>query len=119
VEFLGRFSKHSRKLERLHALLIWLPLVALQLHEGPDRLTVYELADRFSIHRHTMSGILERDGVPRRCQKLSSDQIDAACSLYRSGLSLTKVSDQLGRRPETMRQTLMKARVEIRRNGRD
>jgi DNA-binding CsgD family transcriptional regulator len=80
--------------------------------------TTYELADRFGVHRHTVSGILERDGVSRRYQKLSPAQLDLACSLYRGGLSLTKVGGRLGRRAETVRQALMRAGVEIRpRNG--
>lgn len=80
--------------------------------------TVYELAHQFSIHRQTVSEILERRGVSRRYQKLSHEQLDLACTLYGDGLSLTKVGEQLGRRAETVRQALMKAGVEIRsRNG--
>jgi lambda repressor-like predicted transcriptional regulator len=80
--------------------------------------TVYELAHQHSIHRQTVSEILERREVARRYQKLSPEQLDLAASLYRNGASLTKVGEQLGRRAETMRQALMKAGVEIRsRNG--
>ena len=80
--------------------------------------TVYELAHQFSIHRQTVSEILRRRGISRRYRKLSPEQLDLACTLYRDGLSLTKVGKQLGRRAETVRQALMKAGVEIRsRNG--
>ena len=71
--------------------------------------TVYELAAEFGVHRHTMSEILERRGVSRRYQKLSPEQIDAPCALYKSGFLLTKIAHQLGRRAKTVRQTLMKA----------
>lgn len=71
-----------------------------------------------SPYRHTVSKILERRGVSRRYRKLSPEQLDLDCTLYRDGLSLTKVSKQLGRRAETVRQALMKAGVEIRsQNG--
>jgi DNA-binding CsgD family transcriptional regulator len=80
--------------------------------------TVYQLARQFSVHRHTVSDILERRDVSRRYRKLSPEQLDLACTLYRDGLSLIKVGEQLGRRAETVRQALMKAGVEIRsRNG--
>jgi hypothetical protein len=140
VELVGAYSNLSRTGERLRKLLEMPP-------EGPaattpraarqsqrrlrrpeiDELvagylpgsTVYELADGFSIHRHTVSEILERRGVARRYKKLSPEQVDLACALYRGGLSLTKVGVQLERRAETVRQALLKAGIEMRaRNGR-
>lgn len=53
--------------------------------------TVYELAEQFSIHRNTVSGILEREGVPRRGQPLTPAQVEQASRLYASGLSLAKI----------------------------
>jgi hypothetical protein len=124
VEVAGRYSNLCEQGERLRELLEMvpggsLPAISRTLRQAQRRLrgaeieklvtaylcgsTVYELADQFDVHRHTVSEILERRGVSRRYQKLSSEQIAAACSLYRSGLSLTKVGDQLGRRPETIR----------------
>jgi hypothetical protein len=139
VELLGRYSKHTRSLEKFEDLLELVPSGEPPVPRSPrkqaqSRLqeaeakalvagyvagsTVYELADQFGVHRHTVSEILERRGVPRRYHKLSPEQLDLACSLYRAGLSLTKVGGQLGRRAETVRQALMKAGVEIRaRNG--
>ena len=76
--------------------------------------TVYDLADQFGVHRHTVSEILERRGVARRYRKLSPQQIERACSLYEGGLSLTQVGEQIDRRAETVRQALMKAGVAIR-----
>jgi len=58
-------------------------------------------------------------GFPRRYQRLSPEQLDLACALYRSGLSLTKVGKRLGRPAETVRQALTRTAIEIRpRNGR-
>ena len=80
--------------------------------------TVYELADQFGVHRHTVSDILERNDVPRRYQKLSSEQIETARSLYRSGLSLTKIGHQVDRSAETIRQALLRVGIQMRpRNG--
>jgi len=138
VEVLGRYSKHSRSLEKLQELLELDPAggppalrrakqVQRRLHDPEiDELitgylngsTVYDLADQFSIRRQTVSEILERRGVARRYRKLSLEQLDLACRLYREGHTLTKVGSRLGRRAETVRQALMKAGVEIRpRNG--
>jgi len=139
VELLGRYSKLSEQGKRLFELLEMVPTGPVRSASRAKRqvhrrlrepeidelvtsylagLTVYELARQFSIHRYTVSEILERRGVSRRYRKLSPEQLDLACTLYRDGLSLTKVGNQLGRRAETVRQALMKAGVEIRsRNG--
>jgi DNA-directed RNA polymerase specialized sigma24 family protein len=138
VEVLGRYSKHSRSLEKLQELLELVPSRGspaprrtrqaqrrLQEAEAKELVagyvagsTVYELADQFGVHRHTVSEILERHGVARRHQRLSPEQLDLVCTLYESGLSLTKVGNRLGRPAETVRQALIKAGVEIRpRNG--
>lgn len=134
VEVLGRYSKQIPNLEKFQALLELVPSgvppAPRKARQAQRRLreaqvkelvadylagsTVYELADQFGVHRHTVSGILERRGVSRRYQKLSPEQLDLACTLYRGGLSLTKVGRQLGRPAETVRQALMKAGVEIR-----
>jgi len=138
VEVLGRYSKQKPNLEKLQDLLDLVPSdgepVPRRAKQAQRRLrepevnelvagylagsTAYELASRFGVHRNTVLGILERRGVRRRYKKLSREQLDLACTLYKGGLSLTKVGDQLGRRAETVRQALMKAGVEIRpRNG--
>jgi len=138
VEVLGRYSKQTPNLEKLQELLELVPSGgtpaprrAKQVHRRlrePEIVelvtsylagsTVYELADQFSIHRQTVAEILERRGVARRYKRLSPEQLELACRLYKSGLSLMKVGDHLGRRAETVRQALMKAGVEIRpRNG--
>jgi len=139
VDVIGRYTHLHHQGERLQELLKMVPagpseaisrtfkqvqrrlrgaeideLVAGYLAGG----TVYELARHFGVHRHTVSEILERSGVARRYQKLSPEQLDTACSLYRSGFSLTRIGHQLDRPAETIRQALIRAGVEIRpRNG--
>jgi DNA-directed RNA polymerase specialized sigma24 family protein len=138
VELLGRYSKQSRNLEKLQELLeldpSGAPLAPRRARQAQHRLreaaveelvaeylagsTAHELASQFGVHRNTVLGILERRGVPRRYQRLSPEQLDLACALYRDGLSLTKVGIRLGRPAETVRQALMRAGVEIRpKNG--
>ena len=68
--------------------------------------TVYELATKFDVHRLTVSAILERHGIPRRMQSLTSDQIEDAVNRYRSGQSLSEVGEQLSCSPETVRRAL-------------
>jgi hypothetical protein len=58
--------------------------------------TVYELGDRFSIDRRTVSTILHRHHVPMRRRGLSSLQVDKAIHLYNLGWSLARVGDHLG-----------------------
>jgi len=71
-------------------------------------LTVYELATQFGIHRETVAGILEREGVPRRRRPLSPSQIERASILYGSGWSLAQVGAELGCDPSTVWRTLAK-----------
>lgn len=73
-----------------------------------DGFTVYELATQFGIHRETVSGVLERNGVPRRRKPLSSAQIEQACSLHEGGWSLAQVGAELGCDPSTVWRALAK-----------
>jgi hypothetical protein len=74
-------------------------------------LTIYELAQRFQIHRNTVSDLLERRGVPRRYQSLSSAQIGKAIKQYSAGDSLATVGRSLGCDPNTVRLALIAADV--------
>jgi DNA-binding CsgD family transcriptional regulator len=75
--------------------------------------TVYELADRFRIHRGTVSSLLERQGVPRREHSLTSSQIAKAIDLYSSGHSLAKIAPELACNPSTVWLALLKAGVRM------
>ena len=79
--------------------------------------TVYELAAKFNIHRLTVSANLERSGVKRRMQSLTSAQIEDAVRLYRSGQSLSKVGEKLGCSAETVRQALIRIGEPVRRRN--
>jgi hypothetical protein len=85
-----------------------------------DGATVPQLADRFQVHRTTVSAHLQRHGVPRRAnrRKLTDKQIAEAAKLYVAGWSTAKVGKQFNVSAETALQTLRKAGVPIRaRNG--
>jgi len=76
--------------------------------------TVYQLAERFRIHRSTVSLLLERQRVPRRNRPLSPAQIEQASVLYATGQSLAKVGDQLGCDANTVRLALVRVGVRMR-----
>jgi hypothetical protein len=139
VEVMGRYSNLCDQGERLRELLEMVPKgpsgrISRTNRQRQRRLrgpeinelvagylagaTVYELATQFSVHRHTVSDILERRDISRRYQKLTPEQVDLASALYEGGLSLIKVGEHLGRRAETVRQALVRVGVVIRpRNG--
>ena len=55
----------------------------------------YELADRFGLHRATVSAHLHRQGVTVRRQGLNADGVDHAVHLYQQGWSLARIGDHL------------------------
>src|SRR5665213_2690327 len=131
VELVGAYSNHSGTSEELADLRKWIAKSPVrrdarrvrrqkiprklsgeeisQLAQGYRvGLTVYELATQFGIHRETVAGILEREGVPRRRRPLSPSQIERASILYGSGWSLAQVGAELGCDPSTVWRTLAK-----------
>ncbi|MCU1678451.1 MAG: hypothetical protein JWM93_3209, partial [Frankiales bacterium] len=58
--------------------------------------TVYELAAEFTIDRKTVARQLKRAGIRLRLQSPTSTGVDEMVRLYRSGLSLAAVGEQLG-----------------------
>ena len=57
--------------------------------------TVYQLADKYGIHRRTISKHLRSAGVRLRLDGLTIEQIDEAEQLYASGQSLARIADIL------------------------
>jgi hypothetical protein len=64
--------------------------------------TVYELAANFSIDRRTVARRLKAAGVTLRGQSPTTGDVDEMVQLYRSGLSLARVSDQVGFNADTV-----------------
>jgi len=80
--------------------------------------TALTLAGKHSIHRTTVLALLERHQVSRRGRVLAPDHIERAVSSYASGRSCASIGKELQVNPETVRQTLLKAGVAMRKPGR-
>ncbi len=76
--------------------------------------TVYELADKFGIHRITVGEVLKRAGVTMRRQAPTNEQLQEMVILYESGMALLGVGKRTGFSPTTVRKYLLGAGVRIR-----
>jgi lambda repressor-like predicted transcriptional regulator len=135
VEVLGGYSNHADQGERL-AKLLENPRLGPRRPETrtPKQLqhrlaqpeadqlitaylageSVYDLSDRYGVHRNTVSRILERHGIDRRYRLLRGDMLDEAIEQYRQGASLRTVGQQLGVSLDTVRNALIRSGVELR-----
>jgi transposase len=55
---------------------------------------IKELAQRFGIHRATVTGLLRRQGVELRRAGLTSDDLVTASQLYAAGWSVAKLAQK-------------------------
>ena len=69
--------------------------------------TVYELSERFNVHRHTAAAILKPNGVRLRRSPMTEREIGRAAELYSRGLSLVQVGKGVGRSAGTIRRVLV------------
>ena len=80
--------------------------------------SVKRLAERFRIHKGTVSGHLERAGVPRRGwqRRMSDRQVEEASRLYvgEERWSLARLGRHFGVAAMTVRKELIEAGVELR-----
>jgi lambda repressor-like predicted transcriptional regulator len=76
--------------------------------------TVLELAEEAGLHRMTVSGILKRAGVTLRLGSMGTEDIALARRLYKSGLSLARVAEQVPFNPNTIRMELVRHGVAMR-----
>jgi uncharacterized protein (DUF433 family) len=79
---------------------------------------VEQLAAQFGIHRLTVSGILQREGVTMRPRGIHADDLPDVIRLYRDGWSLARLAAEFDVSPSTVTSTLRRAGVPIRRPGR-
>lgn len=75
-------------------------------------ITAKELGERFGIHRTTVSGILEAQGVAMRQHPMQPAKIGQAIRLYESGLS--KIAEKLPYKTSTIWRTLRHEGVTMR-----
>jgi DNA-binding CsgD family transcriptional regulator len=79
-----------------------------------DGQTVYALADRFGIHRVTVSAHLHRQGVQLRRQGLSPLEVTQAQLLYAEGWSLARIGTRLNVDAHTVRGALKATGIRMR-----
>lgn len=115
MELLGRYSNWASWADRLQHL----DQTDVRKHEGgphtrgiarrlsesdvtqlitryQDGATVYHLAQRFHIHRTTVSAHLHRRGVKMRGLGLDDQQVDLAIRLYQQGWSVARIGSHCG-----------------------
>ncbi|MBK0419137.1 hypothetical protein JD276_08830 [Leucobacter sp. CSA1] len=73
-----------------------------------------QIAEKYGIHRVTVSIVLGRNGTSKRPKGLNDHQKARAVELYESGLSLATVGKQLGFNATTIRAALLKQGVSMR-----
>jgi len=76
--------------------------VAALVKEYQAGATVYELSERFSINRETVSRHLHRQGVKMRRQGLAEQQIIDSARLYEQGWSCAKIARHYDVNPGTI-----------------
>jgi len=77
--------------------------------------SVNELAERYGVHRATVSAHLTRRGANRRTPGLGVEEAAEAVKLYLGGLSMRAIARAMGVDRKMVRTTLVRADVEIRR----
>jgi DNA-binding transcriptional ArsR family regulator len=120
VELLGRYSNRTKWAKTVHRALdsqrsvtkphterrtvrrLRAEQVAALVVEYEAGATVYELAERFKVHRQTVSEHLHRQGVKMRRQGLNGPQIDEAAQLYGRGWPLARIARTYEVNPSTV-----------------
>ena len=68
--------------------------------------SVYQLADRFGIHRSTVGRLLRSRGIDTTAPALTEDQVRRTVQLYADGWSCKKIAKYFGVGAETVRERL-------------
>jgi DNA-binding transcriptional regulator LsrR (DeoR family) len=117
-KLLVRATSTLRRRERATARQVQ---VRLDPHQANELATAYragkatkELAERFGIHRATVTAVLQRLGVEPRQSGLSDEQVDEACRLYPDGWSLARLAERYGVHDMTVRRYLLLAGIVMR-----
>lgn len=138
MELLGRYSKYHERLQTVKNLQnkhsrkapdrprVARPAVHKLAHRFEPAVLVemvraYEagspahvVARRYGISKSTLLALLDEHDVPKRHRPMTAGEVSAAVVLYRSGLSLASVGEQMGRNPSVIRNALMAEGVELR-----
>ncbi|GGN19871.1 hypothetical protein GCM10011609_71180 [Lentzea pudingi] len=76
--------------------------------------SVYQLAEKYGIHRITIGRHLRAQGIDTTAPALSEDQMMEAAQLYADGWSCKKIAKHFGVGAETVRERLHQAGVVMR-----
>lgn len=77
--------------------------------------SVNELAERYGVHRATVSAHLTRRGTPRRRPGLGVEEAAEAVKLHLGGLSMRAIARSMGVDRKAVRLALVEAGVDLRR----
>jgi lambda repressor-like predicted transcriptional regulator len=88
--------------------------VAELIKEYEQQVPVKDLAQRFGIHRATVTALLQRHGVELRKLGLAPTEIPTAADLYRQGWSLVQLGARFGVDSSTVWRALRDAGVTMR-----
>ena len=105
-QLLGPISQRQRRLTEAQ--------VAEMTAKYKAGATVYELAAEFGCHRATVAERLKKAGIVMRGRTPTIEDIDSMANLIASGLSPQAVGENLGFCANTVRNHLLRARVETR-----
>lgn len=113
----SRPADRSRQ-SRQHHRRLSITDVAELIKEYKQQASVKELAQRFGIHRVTVTALLRRHDVELRQVGLAKDDIAAAAHLYGQGWSCARLGAKFGVDPTTIWRALRSAEVPMRPQSR-
>jgi IS30 family transposase len=79
-----------------------------------NKLTVYQLAEKYGCHRTTVSKLLKENGVDVTVAKMKDEDAAEAARLYESGLSLRDIEKKMRVCKTTISRALARAGIELR-----
>jgi CENP-B N-terminal DNA-binding domain len=91
-----RPAEGSKRHPRQHQRRLSMTEVAKLIKEYEQQSSVKELAQRFGIHRLTVTALLRRHGVELRRTGLAPAEISAAARLHSQGWSLARLGAKFG-----------------------
>lgn len=97
-----------RRIENLQTFLTASEVDRL-VHDYLDGATVNELADRYGVHRATVSTHLTRRRVGRRHPGLGVDEAAEAVRLHLGGVSMRAIAQSMGVDRKAVRRALVEA----------
>lgn len=87
------------------------------LQEYRAGVSVRELAQRYEVHRATVTAHAHRHGLPPRRRSLDHDEQTEAAQLYQDGLTMRQVAERFAVSPPAVRTALVRQAVPIRARG--